>query len=255
MILSPSQRTLRVAWQTLFLRGCQHVVGCYLGDASADGGRKRLVRELDRLQSIGVTNIRLLGGSKPRPSPARFQTASPARRTINENLLRGLDFCLAEMGKRHARDSLPFRLLAMERRVSQRVRWATGDTIPDPDLPAKGRATGTSSCNSRPGSIKRQTPSNSTAITSRVLSTASLIMAARIATTRHHDLGTWQRTPPCADDKTADKDVPIFCDWVDSTARFIHDHAPNQLALHRQRRPHRQRAKANAFIAALNHRH
>src|SRR5262245_3803287 len=37
--------------------------GCYLSDAGVTGGRERLVRELDRLQRIGVTNLRLLAGS------------------------------------------------------------------------------------------------------------------------------------------------------------------------------------------------
>ena len=41
--------------------------GCYLSDAKLSGGRKRMIRELDRLQSIGVTNIRLLAGSETSP--------------------------------------------------------------------------------------------------------------------------------------------------------------------------------------------
>jgi mannan endo-1,4-beta-mannosidase len=43
---------------------------------------------------------------------------------------------------------------------------------------------------------------------------------------------TWElgnEPRPCADDSTMEKDVPIFCNWVDATARFIHEQAPNHL--------------------------
>ena len=45
--------------------------GCYLCDPALPGGRQRLVRELDRLQSIGVNNIRLLAGSETSPLAGR----------------------------------------------------------------------------------------------------------------------------------------------------------------------------------------
>src|SRR5438876_1194891 len=38
--------------------------GCYLSDPKLEGGRERMIRELDRLKAIGVTNIRLLAGSE-----------------------------------------------------------------------------------------------------------------------------------------------------------------------------------------------
>jgi hypothetical protein len=41
--------------------------GCYVCDPDLAGGRKRFVRELDQLQKIGATNIRLLAGSETSP--------------------------------------------------------------------------------------------------------------------------------------------------------------------------------------------
>src|SRR5581483_2866904 len=41
--------------------------GCYLSDAALPGGRERFIRELDRLKSIGVDNLRLLAGSETSP--------------------------------------------------------------------------------------------------------------------------------------------------------------------------------------------
>ncbi|MES2120775.1 MAG: mannanase [Pseudomonadota bacterium] len=75
----------------------------YLG---ADGkeANARLQRELDRLTAIGVDNVRLLGSAELSPlknsvRPAfRDQSAK-----YNEALLRGLDYTLAEMGRRGMR--------------------------------------------------------------------------------------------------------------------------------------------------------
>jgi len=72
---------------------------CYLG--ATNEGQKRLLKELDTLKSYGFDNLRILGGSEKsafdRSLPLTIQTAPGI---YNENLLRGLDFVLAEMGKR-----------------------------------------------------------------------------------------------------------------------------------------------------------
>src|ERR1044072_6326127 len=76
----------------------------YLGADAEYGNRPRLIRELDRLSALGVTNIRILGSSELSPLK---NSITPAFRTqssdYNDTLLRGLDFALAEMGKRGLR--------------------------------------------------------------------------------------------------------------------------------------------------------
>jgi mannan endo-1,4-beta-mannosidase len=75
--------------------------GAYLGADADFGNRDRLRRELDRLQALGVTNLRVLGSSEFSPLT---NSVRPAFRTesgdYNETLLKGLDFLLAEMGRR-----------------------------------------------------------------------------------------------------------------------------------------------------------
>lgn len=65
--------------------------------------RDRLVRELDRLQSMGVTNLRILAATEgPDDQPWRIAPAlqkSPG--VYDSDLLSGLDFLLAEMKKRN----------------------------------------------------------------------------------------------------------------------------------------------------------
>ena len=72
---------------------------CYLG-ATADG-QKRLLKELDTLKAYGFDNLRILGGSEKssfnRALPLTIENSPGA---YDENLLKGLDFVLSEMGKR-----------------------------------------------------------------------------------------------------------------------------------------------------------
>jgi mannan endo-1,4-beta-mannosidase len=73
-----------------------------LGVAGPGGDRKRLVRELDRLKALGVDNLRIVGLSEgPDGSPWRMAPAAQKKPgVVDEDLLRGLDFALAEMDKR-----------------------------------------------------------------------------------------------------------------------------------------------------------
>jgi mannan endo-1,4-beta-mannosidase len=115
--------------------------GCYLSDAALLGGRQRLVRELDRLQRIGVSNIRILAGSETSPlAGAMPRGITRAPHDWDETLLEGLDFCLAEMARRDMRAILFLsNYWQWSGGFAQYVRWVTGETIPDPDKPVMAR--------------------------------------------------------------------------------------------------------------------
>jgi len=73
----------------------------YLGANAPYGNRDRLKRELDRVATLGLESIRILGSSEN--SPLRNSVTPTFRdrgKTYNRTLLEGLDFALAEMGKR-----------------------------------------------------------------------------------------------------------------------------------------------------------
>jgi len=76
----------------------------YLGADASYGNRPRLQRELDGLAALGIDNLRILGSSELSPLKGSI---TPAFRTqssdYNEALLGGLDFALAEMGRRGMR--------------------------------------------------------------------------------------------------------------------------------------------------------
>ncbi|HYA48766.1 MAG TPA: hypothetical protein VEG35_03620, partial [Burkholderiales bacterium] len=76
--------------------------GMNLGSKGPGGDRARLVGELDRLRELGLTNLRVVAASEgPNTEPHRIVPAlmiSPG--VYDEEVLDGLDFLVAEMGKR-----------------------------------------------------------------------------------------------------------------------------------------------------------
>jgi mannan endo-1,4-beta-mannosidase len=83
--------------------GANYWYGGLLGND--EQGKQRIKKELDFLKQEGVMNLRLLAGAEGegqihgviRVAPA-FQ---PAQGVFNQDILRGLDFLLSEMGKRN----------------------------------------------------------------------------------------------------------------------------------------------------------
>jgi mannan endo-1,4-beta-mannosidase len=75
----------------------------YLGAGGTKSG-ERLKRELDRLIALGVDNVRILGSAEYSPLKNSVRPAFRDRSArYNEELLSGLDFALAEMGRRGMR--------------------------------------------------------------------------------------------------------------------------------------------------------
>jgi len=78
--------------------------GAILGSESTGGGnRTRLLSELDTLKSLGIDNLRILvGGDGDEAVPNRIEPSlQKAPGVYDEKMFEGLDFLLAEMGKRN----------------------------------------------------------------------------------------------------------------------------------------------------------
>lgn len=76
--------------------------GAILGSEGTGGDRNRLLKELDFMQSKGITNLRILVGAD---GDSRVNKVEPPLQVspgvYNKELLAGLDFLLAEMAKRN----------------------------------------------------------------------------------------------------------------------------------------------------------
>lgn len=122
--------------ETYHYLGTNFWYGMNLGSAN----KGRLIRELDRLQQLGVRNLRIMAGSEGASNaPWRMQpSVQPEPGVYDESLLKGLDFLFDEMKKR---DMLAVVCLnnfwPWSGGFSQYVSWANHDeSIPYPP-PAK----------------------------------------------------------------------------------------------------------------------
>ena len=85
----------------IYFEGTNLWYGCYLGSSGTTGDRTRLIRELNDLKSLGITNLRVLGASEESYIENSLKPAIQIQPGIyDENLLDGLDFLLSEMHKR-----------------------------------------------------------------------------------------------------------------------------------------------------------
>lgn len=94
-----------VKGQPYFFVGTNFWYGMNLGSKGKGGDRPRLIRELDALQAMGVTNLRVVAGSEgPDTEPYRMVPAMQASAGVyNMEVVDGLDFLLHEMKKRDMR--------------------------------------------------------------------------------------------------------------------------------------------------------
>ena len=89
--------------QPYYYVGTNFWYGAILGSEGQGGDRKRLCRELDKMKSLGIDNLRILVGSdgkrgvKTKVEP----TLQEAPGVYNDTILAGLDYLLMQMDKRN----------------------------------------------------------------------------------------------------------------------------------------------------------
>jgi mannan endo-1,4-beta-mannosidase len=126
--------------QPYYFMGTNFWYGLNLGSKGAGGDRERLIRELDRLQALGVNNLRIVAGSEgPDTEPWRMvPSLQPQPGVYNPEVLDGLDFLLAEMARRDM-----YAVVCLNNfwnwsgGMAQYLTWQTGEPIPYPP-PAEG---------------------------------------------------------------------------------------------------------------------
>lgn len=93
---------LEIAGKQYNFLGTNFWYGMNLGSKGEGGDRERLLRELDALKKMGVTNLRIMAGSEgPDTEPYRMTPSmQQAPGEYNMDVVEGLDFLLYEMDKR-----------------------------------------------------------------------------------------------------------------------------------------------------------
>jgi mannan endo-1,4-beta-mannosidase len=121
--------------RTYYFVGANFWQGMELGVDGPKGDRNKLIQELDRLQQLGVTNLRVMASSEgPNIEPHRM---SPALMTspgvYDQTVLDGLDFLLAEMAKRGLKAVMTLNnFWYWSGGMAQYVSWQAGTSIPYP---------------------------------------------------------------------------------------------------------------------------
>ncbi len=109
--------------------------GMNLGVDGPSGDRPRLLRELDRLRELGVTNLRVMASSEG-PNSEPFRTVPALMTSPGEydgSVLDGLDFLLAEMGRRGLRAVMVLNnFWQWSGGMAQYVSWHEKTPIPYP---------------------------------------------------------------------------------------------------------------------------
>lgn len=119
-----------------FFAGANFWQGMNLGmDGAAGGDRERLGRELDRMQALGLVNLRVMALSEgPDSEPYRMRPSlQPAPGLFNEAVFAGLDYLLHEMNRRNMRAVMTLNnYWHWSGGMAQYVAWADGSPIPYP---------------------------------------------------------------------------------------------------------------------------
>ncbi|GJM62456.1 glycoside hydrolase 5 family protein [Persicobacter diffluens] len=103
--------------------------------AQQTGNRERLLRELDDMKSVGITNLRLMASTEGTDDPWQVKpTLFPEAGKVNQDMLEGLDFLLAEMGKRNMKAVLCLNnFWTWSGGMPQYLKWSNPDrSIPFP---------------------------------------------------------------------------------------------------------------------------
>lgn len=204
--------------------------GAWLGADTAYGDRARLARELDRLQALGVRNLRLLGSAEESPLKNSIRPGFRDRTAnYNEDLLTGLDWTLAEMAKRGMTGVVYLtNFWEWSGGMMTYLSWVNGGAYIDmgdpahpwpafPDWNAAFYANGRAQAMYR--SYIRAVVTRTNSVTGIAYADDPTIMAWQLA----------NEPRPGGSDAVAVPNLPAFYRWIDETARYIKTLDPNHL--------------------------
>jgi mannan endo-1,4-beta-mannosidase len=201
--------------------------GCYIGSPGETGDRPRLLHELDTLCSIGLTNLRILAASEEsyltrsvRPAIQR----SPG--DLNDSLLQGLDYLLAEMGKRNMRAVLYLNnYWQWSGGMAAYNSWADGGRGADPDNPAEGY--GPFMAYSAKFYTNVKADSMYRAFVRRIVTRRNTCNG--MAYMDDPTIMAWQLANEPRPGPGGEISLVVFTRWLDETAAYIHSIDPHHL--------------------------
>lgn len=122
--------------QPYVISGANFWYGGYLGAPSGVGQRARLAKELDRLKALGINNVRVLAVSEQSDMKSAVRPATTRKPgDYDENLLKGLDFLMAELARRDMTAVLYLNnFWQWSGGMTQYLNWFEGTPAHDPNV-------------------------------------------------------------------------------------------------------------------------
>jgi mannan endo-1,4-beta-mannosidase len=201
----------------------------WLGADAAYGDRARLGRELDRLKAAGVTNLRIMASGEEGPVKNSIQPGFVnAAGEHNAALLTGLDYAMAEIGKRGMLAVLCLgNFWEWSGGMMNRLAWATGEwtDMNDPARPWPAFPDAASKFYSNE-QAKAGYYDWVRAVVGRVNSVTGVPYAEDPA------IMAWQHANeprPGGTDEGIAAALPHYYEWIDTTAALIRELDPNHL--------------------------
>ncbi|MBC3766198.1 glycoside hydrolase family 3 N-terminal domain-containing protein [Neptunicella marina] len=211
-----------------YFAGANFWQAALLGAAQKPGDRKQLIRELDALKANGISNLRILAVSE---SSQLTRALSPAVQSspgqLQPYLLEGLDFLLAEMAKRDMKAVLVLNnFWQWSGGMAQYVAWNSNQSVFDPDVTGDWsgfikNAAGFYSlekAQQQYQSVIRQVIERQNTISGVTYKNDPTIMSWELA-----------NEPRPGADASDVANVSHYINWIDNTAKLIHQLAPKQL--------------------------
>lgn len=201
----------------------------WLGADAAYGDRARLGRELDRLRANGITNLRIMASGEEGPVANSIKPGFvDADGNSNTALLEGLDFAMAEIGRRGMVAVLCLtNFWEWSGGMMNRLARSTGQwtDMNDPARPWPAFADAAAAFYSDAGALAGYYDYVAM-LTGRTNSLTGLRYADDPA------IMAWQlanEPRPGGSDEVIAQTLPHYYDWIDTTASIIRQNAPRQL--------------------------
>lgn len=201
--------------------------GAYLGRSGEEGNRERLKRELDLLKENGITNLRVLGASEESSFENSLEpTFLNADGSFNESLMVGLDYLLAEMGKRDMKAVIFLNnYWEWSGGMSTYNGWFGDGPVIDPAdgnweafMKYSAQFYQNEQAQEHFKKYIRTLVSRTNTVTGKLYTTDAAIMAWQLANEPRPGRGA-----------SSIKDIPAYIKWIDQTAGFIKNLSPNHL--------------------------
>jgi mannan endo-1,4-beta-mannosidase len=211
-----------------YIVGTNMWYGGYLGSVGKVGDRVRLVRELDNLKALGINNLRVLAVSESSDIPAAVKPATTnGFGKYDDELLAGLDFLLAEVAKRDMTVVLYLNnFWQWSGGMGQYMSWIDGKPMQDPNI-----TNDYTSFQARSAQFYRSAKANEeyrNTIRKIVQRTNTITGKAYVSDPA---IMSWQlaNEPRPGNEQASADDKRVFIEWLDSTAKFIHQLDANHL--------------------------